>query len=127
MTEPINRIPMLGLASRDRCVAGRRGHSTAVAGRLALVVGTALACAGMTAPAAAQSDGQGEARRELRAGNVQTLRQIEAKVLPRMKGMDYLGMDEFVANTYRLKFIKDGRVVFVDVDARTGSIISVMK
>lgn len=72
-------------------------------------------------------DGQGEARRELRAGNVQTLRQIENHVLPRMNGMDYLGMDEFVANTYRLKFIKDGRVVFVDVDARTGRIINVMK
>lgn len=92
-----------------------------------------LAAVGLVAtvaPAAAGSDkrdGQGDARRELRAGNVQTLRQIENRVLPQMRGMDYLGMDEFVANTYRLKFIRDGRVVFVDVDARTGRIINVMK
>lgn len=90
----------------------------------------ALAVAGSALPASAGSDkrdGQGEARRELRAGNVQTLRQIENRVLPQMRSMDYLGMDEFVANTYRLKFIRDGRVVFVDVDARTGRIINVMK
>ncbi|WP_066555106.1 PepSY domain-containing protein [Croceicoccus bisphenolivorans] len=90
----------------------------------------ALAVATTGSPAMAgndKRDGQGDARRELRAGNVQTLRQIENRVLPQMKGMDYLGMDEFVANTYRLKFIRDGRVVFVDVDARTGRIINVMK
>lgn len=89
----------------------------------------AIAVAGSAAPAMAQGqrDGQGEARKELRAGNVQTLRQIENRVLPQMKGMDYLGMDEFVSNTYRLKFIRDGRVVFVDVDARTGRIINVLR
>lgn len=90
----------------------------------------ALGMVATVAPATAGSDkrdGQGDARRELRAGNVQTLRQIENRVLPQMRGMDYLGMDEFVANTYRLKFIRDGRVVFVDVDARTGRIINVMK
>jgi len=98
--------------------------------RLCAAALAVLSCATMTVPAMANAgkrDGQGEARRELRAGNVQTLRQIENQVVPRMKGMDYLGMDEFVANTYRLKFIKDGRVVFVDVDARTGRIINVMK
>ena len=97
----------------------------------ARLLGTALAalvCAGWTVPASAQArDGQGEARRELRAGNVQTLRSIEARVLPQMRGMDYLGMDEFIQNTYRLKFIRDGRVVFVDVDARTGRILRVMR
>ncbi|WP_144096586.1 PepSY domain-containing protein [Croceicoccus sediminis] len=100
--------------------------------RIVRLVGLSLAslsCLTMVVPASAQGrrDGQGEARRELRAGNVQTLRQIENRVLPQMRGMDYLGMDEFVANTYRLKFIKEGRVVFVDVDARTGRIINVMK
>ncbi|AKM10633.1 PepSY domain-containing protein [Croceicoccus naphthovorans] len=92
----------------------------------------ALSLLGTGAPAIAgngKRDGQGEARRELRAGNVQTLRQIENRVLPQMKqrDYDYLGPDEFVSNTYRLKFIKDGRVVFVDVDARTGRIINTMR
>ncbi|MDT0576549.1 PepSY domain-containing protein [Croceicoccus sp. F390] len=96
---------------------------------LAICVG-GLTATGFSVPASAdpnQRDGQVEARRELRAGNVQTLRQIESRVLPRMRDMDYLGMDEFVASTYRLKFIKDGRVVFVDVDARTGRIINVLR
>ncbi|WP_299308084.1 PepSY domain-containing protein [uncultured Croceicoccus sp.] len=90
----------------------------------------AVSCLSLAVPAHAEQgkrDGQGEARRELRAGNVHTLREIESRVLPRMKGMDYLGMDEFSANTYRLKFIRNGRVVFVDVDARTGNIVNIMR
>lgn len=93
----------------------------------------ALALFGVVAPVASSpvfaqaNDGQGEARRELRAGNVKTLREIESRVLPQMRGMDYLGPDDFSASTYRLKFIRDGRVVFVDVDARSGRIIKVMR
>lgn len=77
------------------------------------------------APAAAQSrDDQGEARREMEAGNQLSLREIEAIVMPRMQGWRYLGPAyDATAKAYRLKFIKDGRVVFVDVDAKTGRII----
>ena len=68
---------------------------------------------------------QGFARREMRAGNVRSLRDIERRVLPTMQGMQYLGPEyDPAAMVYRLKFIRDGRVVFVDVDARSGSIIS---
>lgn len=68
---------------------------------------------------------QGFARREMRAGNVRSLRDIEKRVLPTMQGMQYLGPEyDPAAMVYRLKFIRDGRVVFVDVDARSGSIIS---
>lgn len=68
---------------------------------------------------------QGIARREMRAGNVRSLREIERRVLPTMNGMQYLGPEyDPAAMVYRLKFIRDGRVVFVDVDARSGSIIS---
>lgn len=67
---------------------------------------------------------QGQVRREMREGNVQSLRDIERRVLPTMKGMQYLGPEyDPVAMAYRLKFIQDGRVVFVDVDARSGRII----
>ena len=39
-------------------------------------------------------------------------------------GMQYLGPEyDPAAMAYRLKFIRDGRVVFVDVDARSGQII----
>ncbi len=73
---------------------------------------------------AAPGDAQGEVRRELHAGAVQPLREIEQHILPMMPGMQYLGPEyDTQAMAYRLKFIRDGRVVFVDVDARTGQII----
>lgn len=90
---------------------------------LALVVLTLL-----PAPAMAQAnprpDEQGEARRDLRAGHVRSLRDIEQRVVPSKPGMKYLGPEyDPSAMAYRLKFIRDGRVVFVDVDARTGRIL----
>jgi hypothetical protein len=76
------------------------------------------------APAFAQRNDQGAARKEMRAGNVLSLREIEARVLPTMRGHQYLGPAyDSTAMAYRLKFIRDGRVVFVDVDARTGRIL----
>ena len=76
-------------------------------------------------PAFAQrSNEQGEARREMSAGNIMKLRDIERRILPTMKGAEYLGPAyDPTALAYRLKFIKDGRVLFVDVDARTGKIL----
>ncbi len=73
---------------------------------------------------AAPGDAQGEVRRELHAGAVRPLRDIERHILPMMPGMQYLGPEyDPAAMAYRLKFIREGRVVFVDVDARTGAII----
>lgn len=70
-------------------------------------------------------DEQGQVRREMRAGNVRSLREIEQRVLPMMARMQYLGPEyDPAAMAYRLKFIQNGRVVFVDVDARTGQILS---
>ena len=67
---------------------------------------------------------QGEARKEMRAGNVLSLREIERRVLPTMGDAEYLGPAyDSAAMAYRLKLIKNGRVMFVDVDARTGKIL----
>jgi len=86
---------------------------------------TALAalCAGLLAtPAVAgprrDSDRAWEAARE---GKAMPLPKIERRVMPFMGGADYLG-PEFNGDTYRLKFVKDGRVIWVDVDAATGRI-----
>jgi hypothetical protein len=50
--------------------------------------------------------------------------EIEARILPAMRDAEYLGFAyDSTARAYRLKFIKDGRVTYVDVDARTGRII----
>jgi uncharacterized membrane protein YkoI len=72
------------------------------------------------APKADQQD----ARKQMSDGKVLSLRQIEARVLPKMRGMEYLGPEyDEDSKIYRLKFIDDGRVIFVDVDARSGSIV----
>jgi uncharacterized membrane protein YkoI len=77
------------------------------------------------APAFAQRNDQGAARKEMQAGNVLSLRQIEARVLPNMRGYEYLGPAyDATAMAYRLKFIREGRVVFIDVDARTGRVLA---
>jgi len=77
-------------------------------------------------PALAQSSTvQGQVRKDMRSGAVRSSREIEQRVLPSMRGWEYLGPDyDAAALVYRLKFIRDGRVVFVDVDARSGTIIS---
>ena len=56
-----------------------------------------------------------------RQGRAMPLPSIERRVMPFMGGADYLG-PEFDGDTYRLKFVKDGRVIWVDVDAATGRI-----
>ncbi len=50
------------------------------------------------------------------------LPKIEQRVRPMMGGADYLG-PELNGRTYRLKYVRDGRVIWVDVDAATGRII----
>jgi hypothetical protein len=57
-----------------------------------------------------------------REGRSLPLPMIEQRVMPRMGGADYLG-PELNGGTYRLKFMQDGRVIWVDVDASTGRII----
>ena len=95
--------------------------------RLIAFTCAALALAVVTPPVAAQDQGrneQGEARRAAEAGNQLKLRDIERRILPQMQGAEYLGPAyDATARAYRLKFIKDGRVTYVDVDARTGRII----
>lgn len=84
-----------------------------------------LALGTSTMPLRAEPGGdQGEARKERQAGNILSIRQIEQIVLPRMAGKQYLGPDyDPAAMAYRLKFIQEGKVYYVDVDARTGRII----
>jgi hypothetical protein len=60
-----------------------------------------------------------EAKRD---GRSMPLPQLERRVMPFMGGADYLG-PELNGGTYRLKFIQNGRMIWVDVDAQTGRII----
>ena len=79
----------------------------------------------LSTPAEAQRrTDQGEARKEMRAGNIMRAREIENRIVPSMGDAEYLGFDyDSTAMAYRLKFIKNGKVKFVDVDARTGRVL----
>ena len=57
-----------------------------------------------------------------REGRSMPLPNIERKVMPFMDGADYLG-PELNGDRYRLKFMRGGRVIWVDVDAATGRIL----
>jgi hypothetical protein len=87
------------------------------------LLGAALGVGLIASPAAADkprdADRAFEATQE---GRSMPLPKIERRVMPFMGGADYLG-PEFNGRTYRLKFMRGGRVIWVDVDAATGRII----
>ena len=53
----------------------------------------------------------------MRQGRSMPLPELERRVLPFMGGADYLG-PELNGDTYRFKFIQNGRVIWVDVDGQ---------
>src|SRR4051812_34679819 len=52
-----------------------------------------------------------------REGRSMPLPQLERRVMPMMGGADYLG-PEMNGDTYRFKFMQNGRVIWVDVDGQ---------
>src|SRR5688572_32922116 len=95
----------------------------------AFSVAAALVAGGLAVPASAQSRGdQASAREEMRAGRNLPVREIERRVVPQMRGHDYLTLEYHPeASAYRLKFLKEGQVVWVDVDARTAKILRISR
>ena len=83
------------------------------------LVATTLAMAGFDGQRPRDQD---RAFRNTREGRSMPLPMIERKVRPHMGGADYLG-PELKGETYRLKYMQDGRVIWVDVDAATGRIV----
>ena len=53
----------------------------------------------------------------MQQGRSMPLPQLERRVLPSMGGADYLG-PELNGDSYRFKFIQNGRVIWVDVDGQ---------
>ena len=52
------------------------------------------------------------------------LREIEARVVPTMRDSQYIGFDyDASAAVYTLKFLRNGTVIWVEVDGRTGKVI----
>ena len=89
-------------------------------------IGTALAVTLMipVADAGGRRDEQDAARRAMLDGQVMPFAMIKRRVDAQMGGANYVG-SEFnpSSNRYRLKYVKDGKVVWVDADGRTGDII----
>jgi hypothetical protein len=99
---------------------------TLVAGILAATLASAPAAAGPRHDGPpprgwAQRDPD-QAFRDVQQGRSMPLPQLERRVMPYMPGADYLG-PELNGDTYRLKFMQNGRVIWVDVDSQTGRII----
>ena len=70
----------------------------------------------------AQDRDQDRAYDRARNGDMLPLQSLKQRVIPRMRGYEYLDA-ELRGTTYRFKFVKDGRLVWVDVDGRTGHIL----
>ena len=76
-----------------------------------------------SAPALAEKPRDADrAFRATQQGRSMPLPQLERRVKPFMGGADYLG-PELNNGTYRMKFMENGRVIWVDVDPQTGKII----
>ena len=82
-----------------------------------------LAALAVATPVAADRPrDQDRAFEATREGRSMPLPMIERRVLPFMGGADYPG-PEFNGRTYRLKFMRGGRVIWIDVDAASGRVV----
>jgi len=80
----------------------------------------------LVAPADGQRrhDDQQQALRARRDGRIMPVPEIERRVVPAMHGAQYLGFDfDPDGAIYTLKFLRNGQVIWVDVDGRSGRII----
>src|SRR5215831_17542105 len=93
-------------------------------GRLRIFIFSAAMLGGLTSvPALADPPRDADkAWQDTRQGRSMPLPQLERRVMPFMGGADYLG-PEINGGNYRMKFIQNGRVIFVDIDPQTGRII----
>jgi hypothetical protein len=67
---------------------------------------------------------QNAAREAREQGRILPLREIERRVVPQMRGAQYIGFDfDSGAAVYTLKFLRDGIVIWVSVDGRSGAVI----
>ncbi len=67
---------------------------------------------------------QWRAFEQRREGRILPLREIENRVVPTMRGAEYIGFDfDGGSGAYTLKFLRNGAVIWVEVDGRTGQVI----
>ena len=91
-----------------------------------LAAAAALLAAGL--PAGQSADQRrtesSEVLRGLREGRLLPLKEIERRVIPAMRGWQYIGVDfDAASGIYTLKFLRDGVVAWVEVDGRSGQVL----
>ena len=102
----------------------QRGYSDIMFNKFPIIIALSALFLATAHPAEARRGEQSDAREDVQSGKVKSLRQIEGSVVPKMRGMQYLGPEyDPGPQVYRLKFLDGDRVIFVDVDARTGGIL----
>lgn len=92
----------------------------------ALLIAASALSAAASAPALAgpRERDQASALQGAQTGRIIPLRLIEARIVPQMRGFSYLGPEYYAdIGRYRLKFLRGQRVVWIDVDARSGEVI----
>lgn len=97
---------------------------------LALAASASMMMADASALAQDRQRGdQRTARAEMQAGRNMPIRDIERRIIPQMeRGDEYIGFEyDATAQAYRLKFIRDGRMIWVDVDAQTARILRISR
>ena len=86
-----------------------------------LMAAAALAVAVMPAGAAPKERKPVAAFEARQQGRILPLPEIEARVRSKMGDADYLGPElDSRSGIYRLKFLRGERVIWIDVDGRTG-------
>lgn len=86
-----------------------------------LIVAAFVSCA----PAEAQRRAdQREVYDQMRDGRILPVKEIERRVLPMMTNARYLGFDfDAMTGIYTLKFLRNGIVIWVDVDGHSGHVL----
>ena len=98
-------------------------HSMRMTARLMFAVGL-VASAWAATPALAGHRDQDDAYENARTGRIRPLPEIERRVSRDMAGAAYLGPEyDAYSDRYRLKYMRQGAVIWIDVDGRTGRVV----
>lgn len=85
-----------------------------------LALGTVMLGMGVPGAAPARAGDESQALNMTKAGEIMPFETVRNKVVSQTPG-DYIGVTfDQGTRTYRFRFLRDGNVINVDVDARTG-------
>lgn len=88
-----------------------------------LLIGPVAVLVARPADAQRQSERR-EVFEAMRSGKLLSVRDIEHRVVPTMRDAQYLGFEfDSGSGIYTLKFLRNGNVIWVEVDGHSGQVI----